>query len=268
MKKIAILGCGWLGLPLAISFLKNGFEVNGATTTHSKLSELSHLGIHPFLISIENDSIEGDIEVFFKNVSVLIITIPPKLRTETNENFLKKMAILVPFIEKCGVKKVIFVSSTSVFEDANQVVCSAEFANPNTNSGIQLLECEKLLQENSNFDTTIVRFGGLIGKDRHPIYSLSGKKGVKNPNAAINLIHLSDCIAVLQRVIALQYWRKTLHAVAPFDAAKADFYTKKALKMGLNPPIFDFLTPSFGKKVLPFPQEFFDDFEFEYPNLE
>ena len=31
MTQISILGCGWLGLPLAKALLKNGFSVKGST---------------------------------------------------------------------------------------------------------------------------------------------------------------------------------------------------------------------------------------------
>ena len=36
MTKVAILGCGWLGLPLAIKLLKSGYHVNGSTTSEKR----------------------------------------------------------------------------------------------------------------------------------------------------------------------------------------------------------------------------------------
>lgn len=100
----------------------------------------------------------------------LIINIPPKLRGNSTENFVEKIKNLIPFIEKSGIKKVLFVSSTSVYSDEDKVVTEETIPNPDTESGKQLFKCEKLLQENSHFETTILRFGGLIGEDRHPIY--------------------------------------------------------------------------------------------------
>ena len=52
MTKISILGCGWLGLPLAKALLKKKFHVNGSTTTVEKLDVLKDEGINPFLIDI------------------------------------------------------------------------------------------------------------------------------------------------------------------------------------------------------------------------
>jgi len=44
-KQIAVLGCGWLGFPLAISLIEKGYLVKGSTTSESKLSDLKSKGI-------------------------------------------------------------------------------------------------------------------------------------------------------------------------------------------------------------------------------
>jgi len=36
MTQISILGCGWLGLPLAKAILENEFSVKGSTTSREK----------------------------------------------------------------------------------------------------------------------------------------------------------------------------------------------------------------------------------------
>lgn len=52
MKQISILGCGWLGFPLAKSLLEKGFSINGSTTSVEKIAVLEKAGIHPFLVSL------------------------------------------------------------------------------------------------------------------------------------------------------------------------------------------------------------------------
>ena len=66
MTKISILGCGWLGLPLAKALLEKGFSVNGSTTSTEKLSILENAGISPFLISLDSKSVSGAIESFLQ----------------------------------------------------------------------------------------------------------------------------------------------------------------------------------------------------------
>lgn len=52
MDKVSIIGCGWLGLPLAKFLVQKGFPVKGSVTTESKINQLASLGIKPFLINL------------------------------------------------------------------------------------------------------------------------------------------------------------------------------------------------------------------------
>lgn len=250
MIKIAILGCGWLGFPLAKSLLQNQFLINGSTTSSDKIAVLKNAGIDPFLISANENSIEGNMSGFLENSEILIITIPPKLRLHQTENFVSKIKTIIPHIEKSSVKKVIFISSTSVFADNEALVTEKTKPAPETESGKQLLASENILLSNLNFKTTVVRFGGLIGNDRNPIKMLSGKTGIANPDAPINLIHQEDCISILQKIIATNSFGKTYNAVAPFHPSRKEYYTQKAVELHLPLPEFDTTKPSRGKTVL------------------
>jgi hypothetical protein len=249
MTTISILGCGWLGLPLANHLLANGFAIKGSTTTESKIELLKKNGISPYLISLKANGGSGDICGFLADSEILVIDIPPKLRGMETENFVSKIEKLTPFIEKSGIQKIIFVSSISVFADNNQTVTDSTLPNPESESGKQLFAVENLLKNNKNFQTTIVRFGGLIGEDRNPIYSLSGKNNLKNPFAPINLIHQKDCIKIIFEIIKMQKWNEIFNAVAYFHPTKKEYYTKKAIELALPLPNFDEENPSFGKWI-------------------
>lgn len=238
MQKISILGCGWLGLPLAKKFVETDFIVKGSTTSLEKLSQLEELGIIPFIISLTEEKIEGSINDFLENSEILIINIPPKLRSGSTENFVFKIEKLVPFIEQSSVKKVLFVSSTSVYGDQDRVITEEIIPKPNTESGKQLLEVEKLLQTNLDFKTTILRFGGLIGQNRHPVKHLAGKENLENPEAPINFIHQKDCIEVISLIIRNEVWGEVFNAVAPFHPTRKEYYSQKAREMNLPIPHF------------------------------
>jgi len=130
------------------------------------------------------------------------------------------------------------------------MITEDSISKPNTESGKQLLEAEQVLQNNSNFKTTIVRFGGLIGEDRHPIRFLAGRQGIENPNGPINLIHQIDCIGIIERIIELDCFGVTFNAVTPFHPTRKDYYTQKAVALGLSLPEFDESKPSVGKTIL------------------
>ena len=250
MTKISILGCGWLGLPLAKVLVKNGFSVKGSTTTQDKIDVLKQSGIEPFLFALNPENIQGNTISFLEHSEVLIINIPPKLRGNSKEDFVGKMKTLIPFIEKSSVEKVLFVSSTSVYADENVIVTEETPPQPETESGRQLLQSEQLLQNNTHFKTTIVRFGGLIGEDRHPIRFLSGRDAIENPNAPINLIHLEDCIGIITQIIQQNSWGEIYNGVTPFHPSRESYYVNKAIKLNLDLPKFNHSNPSIGKTII------------------
>lgn len=247
MKQISILGCGWLGLPLGEHLAASGFAVNGSVTGPAKFRQLMAAGINPYVIKLPYDVYY--LPRFLESSGALIIDIPPKLRGESSENFTGKIKQLIPFIEESGIQKVIFISSTSVYADDNNTVTEETLPKPQTESGRQLLECEQLLQQNPNFKTTVIRFGGLIGEDRHPVYSLSGKTGLENPKAPVNLIHQKDCIEIISTIIEKDIWGETFNAVAPYHPSRQEYYSHKAKQLGLNLPDFNSGNLSVGKII-------------------
>lgn len=249
MTQISILGCGWLGLPLAKAFVNNGFSVKGSTTSSSKLAHLEKLGVLPFLIALQPNAIAGDITSFLKGSEILIIDIPPKLRSNNSEDFVGKMQTLIPFIEQSEVQNVLFVSSTSVYGEENDVVTETTPLDPDSEGGRQLVIVEELLQKNTHFQTTILRFGGLVGSDRNPIRMLSGKENLPNGNAPINFIHQTDCIGIIQKIIGLNCWNETFNAVSPCHPTRTEYYTKKALEWQLVAPTFDPTSLNTGKTI-------------------
>ena len=272
MIHISILGCGWLGLPLAKAMIAKGISVKGSTTSEDKIMLLQNIGIKPFNLVLESDGVIGNFEDFLDGSEILVIDIPPKLRGNNVQHnieavFVKKMQHLIPQIEKSTVKKVLFVSSTSVYAEDNTTITEDSPVNPETESGKQLVAVERLLQSNSNFKTTIVRFGGLIGEDRHPIPFLAGKRNLENPKAPINLIHQVDCIGIIHQIIVNDVWNETFNAVAPFHPNREDYYTQKAIDFGLELPQFNLENPTFGKTILSTKVETVLEYTFSKPNL-
>lgn len=274
MTQISILGCGWLGLPLAKSLIENGFSVNGSTTSIEKLSVLENAGILPYLIALSENKTVGNLNDFLENSKILIIDVPPKLRGSATDpssslrmTFVSKIKNIIPFIEKSAVENVLFISSTSVYGEDNLVVTEETELNPDTESGKQLVQVEQILQSNSNFKTTILRFGGLIGEDRHPIKFLAGRKNIENPNAPINLIHQDDCIGIIMEILKSNSWDETFNAVTPFHPSRKEYYTQKAIDLNLALPEFNIENAAFGKTILSSKVEKALDYQFTKPTL-
>lgn len=237
-KHISILGCGWLGLPLGNSLAKKGYFIKGSTTSVSKLNDLKENGIDPFQICITDKEIIGDnIDQFFNN-EILIINFPPKRREDIEIYHTSQFQLLMDYLKNSKVKKVVFISSTSVYIDNNSEITELESTTPSKPSGKALVRVEKMLNEQSNFETTIIRFSGLIGYDRMPGRFLANKKNVENGNAPINVIHQDDCIELITQIIEKNIWGEVFNASSDKHPTRKEYYTKAANQIGLAPPSF------------------------------
>ncbi|TCK67694.1 nucleoside-diphosphate-sugar epimerase [Winogradskyella wandonensis] len=250
-NSISVIGCGWLGLPLAKQLVSLNYLVKGSTTSRIKLSNLENIGISPFLIELNESNIKGNIEEFLKDSEVLIINIPPGIRKNPNKNHVAEIAQLMSYVEKSTVKYVLYVSSTSVYADAFPFPTITEQTPPNgtLKSAKQLIEIEKSLKENTNFKTTILRFSGLFDANRHPGKILSGREDIQNPEAPVNLIHKDDCIGIIQSIIEKQFWDATLNASFPYHPTKKEYYTNYCQKHNLQLPKFQTGNTSKGKII-------------------
>jgi len=222
-RRISILGCGWLGLPLANDLINKGYEVYGSTTSHYKIKELAKKGIKPFLIDISKTD---DNMREFLNSEILIIAI-------TSKN-IKDIKNLIVNIEELEVQKVLFISSTSIYPFTNGIVTEET----NT-SNSPLAEIEKLFISNASFKSTIIRFGGLFGYDRKPGKFIKPNSLVEDPEGYVNLIHRDDCIKIIEKVILKNIWNEILNACADTHPKRRDFYLKETQKLGVSSIVFN-----------------------------
>lgn len=237
-KKIGIIGCGWLGLPLAKSLIHDQHTVLGTTTSDSKMELLQEALIVPYVIDLKENGIKGDIENFLGQLDLLIINVPPKLRSAPKESYIKKMLHLYDKIKNTSLQRIIFIGSTSVYGDITGRVTEDSPTRPNTESGRQLLAVENIFLNDGELNTNIIRFGGLIGPSRHPVTFLAGKSDLTNGNDPVNLIHLDDCIGIIKLVINGNWKNKVINGVYPLHPTKESYYTSEAIKRGLLPPIY------------------------------
>jgi nucleoside-diphosphate-sugar epimerase len=235
-KIISILGCGWLGTALGKKLIHKGLKVKGSSSSTQGYNKLEITGISTFHIKVKPKSVEVDYNSFF-NTDVLIVSIPPTRTDCVEVSFPQKIEQLIQVIEEMEIKKVVFISSTSVYESQNKEVREGDVGNPEKASGRALLSAEKLFTENSNFKTTILRFGGLIGADRNPARFLQNKKDV-SANSPVNLIHREDCVGIIETIIEKDIWGEVFNASSPDHPTKKTFYKKAAKVSELPAPGF------------------------------
>ncbi len=264
--KISILGCGWLGLPLATFLVTRGYTVKGSTTSESKLKIIADKGVQPFLIDLkwiihQEKSIET-IQDFF-DTDLLYINIPP---SQNLEDYTKGIDFLAKQCERYGIQQVIFVSSTSVYPNTEGIVTEATPTEIQTISQQALIKSENLLLNNRNFVTTILRPAGLVGGSRNAGRWFAGKQQVPSGNIPVNLVHLEDCIGISHAVIEQRQFGQVFNLCADEHPTKAAFYTAQALKYDFQKPSFLMETPHDFKIISNKKSKMVLNYEYQQPN--
>ena len=231
------MGCGWLGLPLAYNLTAAGYRVRGTSTREEKRPVLEAKGIEPHILTLEASGFHGDIDGFLSGLDILIFNIPPGLRKDPTADYVQKINHLLVVLRRTRVPRLLFISSTSVYGRLQGRVDESSPAIPDSASGKQLLEAENLIWgDRISRATLIIRLGGLIGPDRHPVTTLSGKVGLAYGNDPVNLIHQDQAIRIILLALERTAWEGFLNAVHPDHPQKSDFYTREAKRLKLTPP--------------------------------
>ena len=220
MKTISILGRGWLGLPLAKHFVERGYYVKASTRSADRTEKIEESGAQCFIVDIDQGS---DVEGFL-DANILIVNITSK----SIEGFSR----LIQVVEKSSIKKVIFVSSTSVYRNTNQIISEVDGAE---NELSPLFQIENLFRNNTQFETTVIRFAGLFGYSRHP-GRFFAQRPIPQSDAPVNLIHRDDCINIIDRVVEQEQWNQVFNACADTHPSKREFYSHTREMMGLPAP--------------------------------
>lgn len=232
---VTIIGCGWLGKSLGEQLSKSGHTVNGSTRNPANFENFKAIGIQPFLL----DSINAVAipEQVLESTALLIITLPPTSRNkglsgiEENRQFMEN--VLSKFKDEV---RLIFTSSTGVYpKREREYYESYTFTEREQKTTNFQLESAIL---SSGKSSTILRLGGLIGDDRHPIFSIAGRNNITNPDGPINFVHRGDVISAIEKIITLPAVSGIYNVVNPMHPSRKSYYSGAAKFYGLEAPIF------------------------------
>ncbi len=188
MKRICIVGIGWLGEELAIALKKQGHYVIGTTSSSAKIDALNTKVDELLIFNLTDNSFNA--LSFF---DILIYTIPPFSSDRYGQlscSFFEKVLKINPNAT------VIYTSSTSVYGNNASEVNEHSLLEPSSSSANKIVEVEKCIQQYFK-NWAICRLGGLVGGMRHPVKFLAGRSGVSKPLAPINLLHREDAVGAI-----------------------------------------------------------------------
>lgn len=229
IKKIGIVGKGWLGSILLSEFDKTNQYDAWSTTRERNSKEKKHFSFH-----VEEGVLPAQAQVVF-------FLVPPKNSLE----YRKGLKTLVEGIPEST--DFIYISSTSVFDESQGECAEDTTPNPKSERGKRQRSLEEVVLSGRE-KATIVRAAGLIGEDRHPIYSMRGRK-LSEGDRRVNLIDGRDLSRILITLMNLPNKPRILHAVAPFHPKRSEYYTAQAKKRGFEVN-FDSVSSGEGKVIV------------------
>lgn len=247
--KIAIIGFGWLGLPLGKSLLAKGHKIVGTTTTFSKIKSLEENGFSVELFDL-SANLPQNLNSFFEKTDICILNFPLK-RNKSNADIRfygeQLLKAIQPFFDKT---KFIFVSSTGIYPDSITIAKENEFDRLGILNENHLAYAEEVLHQNLKERLTIVRMAGLIGEDRQIAKYFAGKVNLPNGKSPVNLIHQKDCIGIIEAIIEKQIWGEIFNACASEHPTKEAYYTFCCDKLKLTKPLYAIEENTFISKIV------------------
>ncbi len=249
IKSVGIVGCGWLGTALAKNLIAQQVNVVGTTTTVDKINLLANLGIKAELLVLPENEQTLEKHAIFQQQQ-LVIAITPQLKYG-NVNYAKKIENIIKIAEKTAVEKIILISTTGVYRGLTGNI-TEEATLMLKNTKVAALVAGEQVVLASSLNSTIIRFAGLIGEDRHPGRFLAGKKQLSNANERVNLIHQQDAVNILIALLKSDNVTGIFNGLSNTQATRKRFYQQAAKKLQLTPPEFadnDKISPSTYKYI-------------------
>jgi nucleoside-diphosphate-sugar epimerase len=183
-RRIAVIGCGYVGSAVGEALVEAGHDVVGTTTTARRLDELCTLGIRPEVVEV------ADVQRLHRVLAdreAIFLTIAPRQRGEGyREVYLAGVRHLLAAVKDTTVRRIIYTSSTRVYgqNDGSWVDESSTTA-PRDEKGRILLEAERtLLHGAPQLGTKVADAGAddvetLRGPQTHGLQSVACKPAAR-----------------------------------------------------------------------------------------
>lgn len=239
MNRLALLGCGWLGLPLGSRLVQQGYIVGGSTRRAEKLLLLEAQGIRAVRLDLDEGPAADSALKQLLQTDILLLDVPPgRRRSDVESWYPAAVDRILRAARSAGVERVLFTSSTGVYGDAVDEAIENQPPRPTTASGRALEAAEAAVRSHYGEAATILRLAGLIGPGRHPGRWFAGKSDLAGGNEPVNLVHLTDVIGLIEAVLRQGAWGHTLNICADEHPRRAVFYTAATRALGLPVPTF------------------------------
>jgi nucleoside-diphosphate-sugar epimerase len=197
--RVLIVGCGYVGFPLAVELRRRGHDVCGLRRSAAAEAELQRASITPLLADITQPDSLAKLPCDFDWV-VNCSASGGGDAEDYRKVYLEGNRHLLAWLADAPLKKFAYTSSTSVYaQNDGAVVTENSPAEPDAPTAKILVETEKLLlaAAQKKFPVVILRVAGIYGPGRGHAFKqfLRGEAKIEDDGARwLNMIHRDDVI--------------------------------------------------------------------------
>ena len=196
--RVAVLGSGWLGLPLATD-LVDEYCVAASYRRPDTRDDLVSGGTSAYRLDLPDDS--GELSNFLDGANFLVVTLPPGGRQYGDETVEKYLAALAPLQIFLPALHVVYTSSTGVYGKRRTGVVTEDSAvAPDTPSSRAVVKAEDFFSEHAG-RCTVLRLGGLYGPGRDPVRFFRRVETIPEGDAPVNMVHLDGVIQAIRLIL-------------------------------------------------------------------
>ncbi|WCE28549.1 NAD(P)H-binding protein [Vibrio sp. SCSIO 43137] len=227
----AIIGGGWLGKALACQLKQDSHSVFVSRTSDKGVELLTQEGLQSILVKLPFSAGEQSSFIRFlqdNNISTLVGSFPPGFRKGSGQEYLYQWRSLIEAVSGSDVKKIIMISSTTVYPAGSEVMNEdvASYAKAMNDERFSdnariMLQAEQALID-SGVPFVIIRCAGLYGPERHPGRFVAKIPAISS-TAPANMLHLEDAVNIV-RFADQQLCNEVINACSPDKVSKEQFY--------------------------------------------
>ncbi|WP_326984116.1 hypothetical protein VUJ46_06100 [Chryseobacterium sp. MYb264] len=246
MKKLGIIGCGWLGTHIA-ERVADRYKIFATTTSESKIEEFSSKGYHPTLVDFPDAASEINEWEVASELDAIIITVPISGIRGAQISMKERYNNLLQFLGDYK-GQLFLMSSTGVYPQTEEIEFTEE------DQPVENVESENFILAKFP-NANILRLAGLMGDQR-----LLKNYNISRLDQLVNHIHYADIVSVVDKMLDNQSESKVYNVVAPIHPNKEEIINAQK-----DLPYSGERTTK-GRLISPAKLISELDFEFQYPD--
>jgi nucleoside-diphosphate-sugar epimerase len=249
-----VIGCGYVGMPVAAELVRLGHEVTGVTRSTQNHEALKNHGVTPVAADIseraELDKLPPGWDWVINTASSNQGGVEEYQRVYVGGN-----KNLIDWLASTLLKKFVYTSSTSVYAQTDgQPVKENSPTDPAGETGRALVQAENLLLDAARakkFPAVILRVAGIYGPERGHLFQQYLQDQARIPGKGerlINMIHRADVVNCIVATLKNGRPGEVYNAVDDEPVPQIHFFRWLSETLGKNMPPFGEETPPAGRK--------------------